>query len=132
MANRFPRAGQKVLKLQGAMPRETGLNQTLCADMQGFSPHAAVLRSADDRQALQQRCRYIIRTALANEPAQCNTARQRIMPTAGRTNRAVRPMSALEFPITNDSSAPPNSHWRTSTICPMGEVNEPFGMPRWN
>ena len=43
-----PRAGQKVLTLQGAMPRETGYNQTLCADMQGFSLHAAVRRGADD------------------------------------------------------------------------------------
>jgi hypothetical protein len=34
-----PRAGQKVLTLQGTMPREAGFNQNLCADMQGFSLH---------------------------------------------------------------------------------------------
>ena len=56
-----PRAGQKVLTLQGAMPRETDFNQTLCADMQGFSLHAAVRCGADDRQALEQLCRYITR-----------------------------------------------------------------------
>ncbi|MGL6111515.1 MAG: hypothetical protein ACRC2B_15600 [Rubrivivax sp.] len=37
-----PRAGQKVLTLQGAMPRQTDFNQTLCADIDGFSLHAAV------------------------------------------------------------------------------------------
>ena len=48
-----PRAGQKVLTLQRTMPRETKFNQTLCADMQGFSLHAAVRCDADDRQALE-------------------------------------------------------------------------------
>ena len=37
-----PRAGQKVLTLQGAMPREAGFKQDLCADIDGFSLHAAV------------------------------------------------------------------------------------------
>jgi hypothetical protein len=32
-----PRAGQKVLTLQGEMPRETDFKQTLCADIDGFS-----------------------------------------------------------------------------------------------
>ena len=30
-----PRAGQKVLTVQGAMPRQTELKQTLCADING-------------------------------------------------------------------------------------------------
>ena len=42
-----PRAGQKVLTLQGAMPRETELKQNLCADSNGFSLHAAVRCGAD-------------------------------------------------------------------------------------
>ena len=37
-----PRAGQKVLTVQGAMPRETDFEQPLCADIEGFSLHAAV------------------------------------------------------------------------------------------
>ncbi len=53
-----PRAGQKVLTLQGAMPRERGFNQTLFADSNGFSLHASVRWAADDRQALEQLCRY--------------------------------------------------------------------------
>jgi hypothetical protein len=37
-----PRAGQKVLTLQGALPREISGKQKLCANLQGFSLHAAV------------------------------------------------------------------------------------------
>ena len=54
-----PRAGQKVLTVQAAMPRETGFNQTLCADIDGFSLHAALRCAADNRKALEQLCRYI-------------------------------------------------------------------------
>ena len=53
-----PRAGQKVLTVQGVMPREKDFKQTLCADISGFSLHAAVRCGADDRQALEQLCRY--------------------------------------------------------------------------
>ena len=56
-----PRAGQKVLTVQGAMPRETDFKQTLCADIDGFSLHAAVRCGAQDRQALEQLCRCITR-----------------------------------------------------------------------
>ena len=52
-----PRAGRKVLTLQGAIPREASFKQSLCADIDGFSLHAAVRCSADDRQALEQLCR---------------------------------------------------------------------------
>ena len=69
-----PRAGQKVLTLQGAMPRETDFKQNLCADSNGFSLHAAVRCAADDRQALEQLCRYITRPALTNERVQTNAA----------------------------------------------------------
>jgi hypothetical protein len=71
-----PRAGQKVLTVQGAMPRETDFEQPLCADSNGFSLHAAVRCGADDRQALEQLCRYITRPALANERVQTNAAGQ--------------------------------------------------------
>ncbi len=37
-----PRAGQKVFTVQGAMPRDAWITPTLCADVQGFSLHAAV------------------------------------------------------------------------------------------
>jgi Putative transposase len=48
-----PRAGQKVLTVQGVMPRDADFKQTLCADINGFSLHAAVRCGADDRQALE-------------------------------------------------------------------------------
>ena len=59
-----PRAGQKVFTVQGTMPRDGAFTQALCADVQGFSLHAAVRCGADDRQALEQLCRYITRPAL--------------------------------------------------------------------
>jgi hypothetical protein len=36
-----PRAGQKVLTVQGTIPREKDFKQTPCADIDGFSLHAA-------------------------------------------------------------------------------------------
>lgn len=36
-----PRAGQKVLTVQGVMPRDADFNQHLFADIDGFSLHAA-------------------------------------------------------------------------------------------
>ena len=65
--------------LQGAMPRETDFRQTLCADSNGFSLHAAVRCGADDRQAMEQLCRYITRSALANERVQTNAAGQVVL-----------------------------------------------------
>ena len=41
------------------MPREADFKQHLCADIDGFSLHAAVHCGADNRQALDQLCRYI-------------------------------------------------------------------------
>ena len=46
-----PRACQKVLTVQSAMPRDAGFKQHLCADIDGFSLHAAVRYGADGRQA---------------------------------------------------------------------------------
>ena len=77
-----PRAGQKVLTLQGGlqgMPRDADFKQHLCADIDGFSLHAAVRCAADDRQALEQLCRYITRSALANECVQTNAAGQVVL-----------------------------------------------------
>lgn len=56
------------------MPRKPGFGQELCADMHGFSLHAAVCCEADDRQGLERLFRYIARPALAYERVQCNAA----------------------------------------------------------
>ena len=94
-----PRAGQKVLTVQGAMPRERNFKQTLCADVDGFSLHAAVRSGADDRPALEQLCRYIIRPAVANERVQTNAAGQGVLrlKTPWRDGTTHLVMSPLEF-----------------------------------
>ena len=51
------------------MPRDADFKQRLCADINGFSLHAAVHCGADDRLSLEQLCRYITRPALANDQA---------------------------------------------------------------
>ncbi len=94
-----PRAGQKVLTLQGVMPRETDFSQPLCADMEGFSLHAAVRCGADERQALEQLCRYITRPALADERVQTNAAGEVVLElkTPWRDGTTHLVMSPLEF-----------------------------------
>lgn len=52
-----PRAGHQVLTVHGAMPNVLDVNQTLCADVNGFSLHAVVRCGADERKALEQLCR---------------------------------------------------------------------------
>jgi len=81
------------------MPRDADFNQHLCADIDGFSLHAAVRCAADDRQALEQLCRYITRPALANERVQTNTAGQVVLKlkTAWRDGTTHLVMSALEL-----------------------------------
>jgi hypothetical protein len=94
-----PRAGQKVLTLQGAMPRDTDFKQSLCANIQGFSLHAAVRCGADDSQALEQLCRYTTRPALANERVQTKAAGQLVLKlkTPWRYGTTLLVMSPLEF-----------------------------------
>ena len=70
------RAGQKVLTLRGAMPHEARGRQPLCADIDGFSLHAAVRVEAHDRKRLEQLCRYITRPAQSEERVQLNAAGQ--------------------------------------------------------
>ena len=81
------------------MPRETDFKQTPCADIDGFSLHAAVRCGADDRQALEQLCRYITRPALANERVQTNAAGQVVLKlkTPWRDGTTHWVMSPLEF-----------------------------------
>ena len=94
-----PRTGQKVLTVQGSRPRDANFKQTLCADIDGFSLHAAVRCGADDRQALEQLCRYITRPALANARVQTNAAGQVVLrlKTPWRDGTTHLVMSPLEF-----------------------------------
>ncbi|MBK6472073.1 MAG: transposase [Betaproteobacteria bacterium] len=81
-----PRAGQKALTVQSAMPRETDFEQPLCADIEGFSLHAPVRCDADDRKALEQLCCYITRRALANDR---NSAVNRRGPVSGASDLSI-------------------------------------------
>ncbi len=94
-----PRAGQKVLTLQGAMPRARTARQPLCADIDGFGLHAAVRVEAHDRKRLEQLCRYITRPAMSDERVQLNAAGQVELklktPLRDGTTHLV--MSPLEF-----------------------------------
>ena len=94
-----PRAGQKVLTLRGAMPREATARQPLCADIDGFSLHAAVRVGANDRKRLEQLCRYITRPALSDERVQLNNAGQveLKLKTPWRDGTTHLVMSPLEF-----------------------------------
>ncbi|MCL4696393.1 MAG: transposase, partial [Burkholderiaceae bacterium] len=94
-----PRAGQKVRTLRGAMPREGTARQPLCADIDGFSLHAAVRVGAHDRKRLEQLCRYITRPALSDERLQLNAAGQveLKLKTPWRDGTTHLVMSPLEF-----------------------------------
>jgi hypothetical protein len=94
-----PRAGQRVLTLRGAMPRESAARQPLCADLDGFSLHAAVRVQAHDRKRLEQVCRYITRPALSDERVQLNAAGQveLKLKTPWRDGTTYLVMSPLEF-----------------------------------
>ena len=85
--------------MQGVMPRDTGFEQALCANMNGFSLHAAVRCGANERKSLKQLCRYITRPALANERVQCNPAGQVVLKlkTAWHDGITHPVMSLLEF-----------------------------------
>ena len=88
----------KLLTRHGVL-RDAAFTQALCADVQGFSLHAAVHCAADERQALEQLCRYITRPALANERVQCNAAGQVVLKlkTAWRDGTTHIVMSPLQF-----------------------------------
>ncbi len=94
-----PRAGQKVLTLRGATPREATARQPLCADIDGFSLHAAVRVESNDRRRLEQLCRYITRPALSGERVQINAAGQvqLKLKTPWRDGTTHLVMSPLEF-----------------------------------
>jgi len=69
--------------------------------MQGFSLHAAVRCSADDRRGLEQLCRYITRPALANERVQTNAAGQVVLKLKtpwrdGTTNQGTPPLEFMQ------------------------------------
>ncbi len=81
------------------MPREAAARQPLCADIDGFSLHAAVRVEAHDRKRLVQLCRYITRPALSDQRVQLNVAGQveLKLKTPWRDGTTHLVMSPLEF-----------------------------------
>jgi len=94
-----PRPGQKVFTAQGTVLRDAAFTQALCADVRGFSLHAAVRYGARERQWLEQMCRYITRPASANERVPINSAGQVVLrlKTPWRDGTAHIVMSPLEL-----------------------------------
>ena len=79
----------------------TGCASGLCADINGFSLHAAVRCGADDRNSLEQLCRTITRPALANERVQCNAAVQGVLKLKtpwhdGTTHLVMSPLAFMQ------------------------------------
>ena len=95
------RAGQKVLSLQLAPSRlaRSRESSALYANAHGFSLHAGVRCAADDRQGLEQLCRYITRTAIANERVNVNRAGQVVLKpkTTWRDGTNHHVMEPMEF-----------------------------------
>ena len=100
-----PRAGQKVLSLQSVPSRSAPSSKALCANAHGFSRtgdkslHAAVRCGTDQRQALEQLCRYITRPAIVNERLKRNRTGQVVLQlkSAYQDGTTHIVMSPLEF-----------------------------------
>ena len=94
-----PRAGQKVLSLQTVPSLEALDRPQRCVNQQGFSLHAAVRCAMNQRNKLEQLCRYITRPAIANEQLKRNSAGDVVLqlksPYRDGTTHIV--MSPLEF-----------------------------------
>ena len=116
------------------MPRQTGFNQTLCADSDGFSLHAAVRCSAEDRQALEQLCRCITRLS----PGQRARAMQRRGPGGAEAENADSAETHLyssyvvtKTPVARRHHAPGDAAAAVhAAACGTGDRRAPFGRPR--
>ena len=71
----------------------------LCASAQGFSLHAGVRCEAEDRQGIEQLCRYIARPAIANERLSVNREGNVVLKlkTAYRNGTTHIVMTPMEF-----------------------------------
>jgi len=87
------------LTQRGALPREAPARQPLCADIDGFSLHAAVRVDPHERKRLEQLCHYIARPALSEERIQLDAAGQVQLElgTPWRDGTTHLVMSPLEF-----------------------------------
>ena len=77
----------------------THTTQALCVNAHGFSLHAGVRCAGDDRQSLEQLCRYITRPAISNERLSINRQGQVVLKlkTAWRDGASHIVLTPLEF-----------------------------------
>jgi hypothetical protein len=68
-----------VLSLRSLPSTDKPSMSCLCANAHGFSLHAAVRCGADQRKELEHLCRYITRSAIANERLRRNRAGQVVL-----------------------------------------------------
>ena len=96
-----PRAGQKVLSLRSLPSAARPSAPELRVNAHGFSLHAAVRWGTDQRQELEQLCRYITRPAIANERLERNRAGQVVLQLKspykdGTTHIVMEPLEFME------------------------------------
>jgi hypothetical protein len=93
------RAGQMVLTLQGAMPRESGVSQALWADMQDFRLPAQCALPAGQPSSVGTTAPLHHPPGVANERARCSAAGLLVLKlkTAWRDGTPHLMMSPLEF-----------------------------------
>ena len=95
----IPGLYKKVLTLKTVPTHEEQHGQQRCADEQGFSLHAEVRCAMNQRNKLEQLCRYITRPAIANERLELNSAGDVVLqlksPYKDGTTHVV--MSPLDF-----------------------------------
>ena len=93
-----PRAGSKVLTVQNALPRDADFEQALCADMNGFSLHAAVRCGADETSGTGATLPLHHPTRRRTEErVQCNAGGQVVLKLKTVLARRHLVMSPLEF-----------------------------------
>jgi hypothetical protein len=114
----------------GPMPRETTVRQPLCADIDGFSLHAAVRVDAHDRKRLEQLCRYITRPALSDERVQLNAVGQveLKLKTPWRDGTTHLVMSPLEF-MQRLAALVPRPRLHLIRLVPITSLREVSGPP---
>ena len=74
----------------------------------GFSLHAGVRCEADDRQGIEQLCRYITRPAIANERLSINSKGQVVIKLKPVLSLSKEPRGKM---------APPTSYWSRWNSC---------------
>ena len=99
-----PRAERKVLTVvarvdAGERSQAHRSRDALCVNAMGFSLHAGVHCEADDRQGIEQLCRYITRPAISNERLAINRQGNVVLKlkTARRNGTTHMVLTPMEF-----------------------------------